>query len=102
MKDFFNSIMLRLGYISTEEAALRTVKPEKRKRAQQISKRLSKLDQLKDETEAFQLTKELGTIFKESAKDKKYMKRTKDAISLVSMSDLYGYKPAMSRNLWII
>lgn len=41
---------------------------------------------------------ELTNIFKESAgKTKTISKRTKDAISLVSMSDLYGYKPGMSR-----
>ncbi len=96
-KDFINSTFLKLGYINKEEAILSTVPDKaKRSRAREINKKLVNKE-LTNAGEYFQLTNELASIYKEASGHKSHMKRTKDAISLVSMSDLYGYKPAMSR-----
>ncbi len=97
-KDFISSLFLKMGYIDSEEAVARTIAdPVKQKRAREIRKKIGTLDGIKSGQELKDLTHELGGILKESSGNKSHMKRTKDAISLVSMSDLYGYKPAMSR-----
>lgn len=98
IKELFDWVLERLGYIDKKEAILRALPKEKQKRARHIAKRLSSFRAVSNVNEYLDLSQELTEIFKSSVGQTKTLsKRTKEAISLVSMSDLYGYKPAMSR-----
>lgn len=98
LRELFDYVLEKLGYISQKEAMLRALPKEKQKRARFITRKLNSFRSAANVNECLDLSLELTNIFKESVgKTKTYSKRTKDAISLVSMSDLYGYKPGMSR-----
>jgi len=96
IKAHFNAFLNQIGYISEEELALSAVSKEKRRRAKNLQKYTSSVKSRADINNWFAANKELAGIYKEAYKNG-LPKRTKDAISLVSMSDLYGYKPGMSR-----
>lgn len=97
IKEFLNFIAGEFGFISTQELAITSLTKEKRKRARTLHNHLSSTKALTNINDWFDSTRELSGLYKEALGNKNLSRRRKDAISLVSMSDLYGYKPAMSR-----
>ncbi len=98
VKDFFTNAIESLGLVPEEDLISRSLPKEKRKREKQLKKFLFSHKSRSDINSYLDASRELSGLYKEAlVKNKGLSKRRKDAISLVSMSDLYGYKPGMSR-----
>lgn len=98
LREFVDWVLENLGYISKKEAVLRSIPREQQKRARTIARKLSSLKAVSNVNEYLDLSMELTGILKESVGSNKSLnKRRKEALSLISMPDLYGFKPAMSR-----
>lgn len=96
-QDFFDGVLNKLGYVSERELILRSLQPEKQKRARKICRQLQNFSTLANVGQAYDLTSELGQIFRDSVPELRTKNaRVKDAVRLIG-GDIYGYRPAMAR-----
>jgi hypothetical protein len=96
-KDFFDWVLDRLGYISKKEYVIRSLPPAKQKRVRYLSNKLKELRSITNINEGLDISQEIVSIYREYSETKSFKRRTKGATSLINYSDLYGYKPAMSK-----
>jgi hypothetical protein len=97
-RHLFNKLLFKFGYIHEKELILRTLPKEKQTKVRSLLKKLNNFSSIANINACFDTSNEITKIIGEELQKKGFdAPKKKDAISLVSMSDIYGYKPGMSR-----